>query len=167
MPPVFVAVIILPVPDCDSVTLSVRTPAVNAPDVVGLILPAFVVRSTVPAKDVWVLLNVSCAVMVALNAIPAVCGLLMVLMAKWCSAAGSTVKVLLVPVSVPPVLVTVIVFPVPAWVTDTLCVNCPLTNALDIEGLIVPAVVEKSTVPVKPVAVLPLASIAVIVKLID
>ena len=82
MPPVFVAVIILPAPDCDRVTLSVRTPLLKVLVTVGVIVPAFADKSAVPAKDVWVLLNVSCAVMVALNAIPAVCGLEIVLMAK-------------------------------------------------------------------------------------
>ena len=73
---------------------------------------------------------------------------------------------MLVPVSVPPVLVTVIVFPVPAWVTDTLCVNCPLTNADETDGVIVPAVVDRFTVPVNPVTVLPEASTAVRFRLI-
>ena len=73
LPPVFVAVIVLFAPDWVSVTLCVRTPLTNALDTVGLIVPAFVVKSTVPVKLVTVLLFASCAVIVALNAVPAVC----------------------------------------------------------------------------------------------
>jgi hypothetical protein len=67
-----VAVIVLPVPACVTVTLSVRTPAVNAPEVMGEIVPAVVERLAVVVKLVTVLLNASNAVMRMLKAVPAV-----------------------------------------------------------------------------------------------
>ena len=73
VPPVLVTVIVLSLPDCVTVTLSVRTPLLNAPEVVGLIVPAVVAKSTVPVNAVTVLLLASCAVIVMLNVVPAVC----------------------------------------------------------------------------------------------
>src|ERR1051325_5832022 len=70
--PVLVAVIVLPDPAPVRVTDSVLTPAEKADVVVGLILPAVVVRSTVPVKLVTVLLLASLAVIVMLKAEPAV-----------------------------------------------------------------------------------------------
>src|ERR1051325_8383174 len=70
------------------------------------------------------------------------------------NAPAFTSKPLLVPVSLPPVRVTVIVLLVPASVTVTLSVRRPPVNAPEVVGLIVPAVVLKLTVPVKLVAVL-------------
>ncbi len=81
----------------------------KAPETVGLMEPAVVVRSTVPVKLVTVLLLISCAVMVMLKAVPAVCGELIVAMAKWWSDPALTVKLLLVPLSVLPVFVAVMV----------------------------------------------------------
>ena len=74
-PPVLVAVIVLLDPACVTVTLSVRTPLANVPDVVGVMVPAVVAKSTVfpvPSKLVTVLLFASCAVIVILKAVPAV-----------------------------------------------------------------------------------------------
>ena len=79
----------------------------------------------------------------------ATCGLLMVVNAKWSRAPGRTVKLPLVPVFVPPWSVTVMVSPVPASVTATLWTeSTPAVNALEVGGVIVPAVVVKSTSPV-------------------
>jgi len=58
-----------------------------------------------------------------------------------------TVKVLDVPVFVPPWSVAVIVFSRADSVTVNDCVNAPDVNALDGVGNIVPAVVVRSTVP--------------------
>lgn len=82
VPPVRVTVMVWFAPAWVTVTLCVRVPLVNAPEVVGLIVPAVVVKPTVLAKLVTVLLFKSCAVMVILKAVPAVCGLLMFPMAK-------------------------------------------------------------------------------------
>ena len=69
-------------------------------------------------------------------------------------AVGLTVNVLLVPVSVLLVLVAVIVLPVPACVRVTDSTLTPLVNAEVTEGVIVPALVDRSVVPVNPVTVL-------------
>ena len=73
---------VLLAPACVTVTLCVRAPLVNAPDVVGLIVPAVVVKATVLVKLVTVLLFKSCAVIVILNALPAVLGLVIFAIAK-------------------------------------------------------------------------------------
>src|SRR5260221_11541560 len=78
LPPVRVAVIVLLVPVAETVTLCVRWPAAKAPETVGLIVPAVVVKLTVPVKLVAVLLNWSCAEMVIGKAAPVPCGLLLV-----------------------------------------------------------------------------------------
>ena len=58
-----------------------------------------------------------------------------------------------------PEAVAVMVLPEPAPVTVTLCeARTPLVNALDVVGEIVPAVVLRATVVVKPVTVLLLTS---------
>jgi hypothetical protein len=64
------------------VTLSVRTPATNAPDVVGARDPLFVARVTVPVKPVTVELSCACAVIVTLNAVPE-CWVAIALKVKW------------------------------------------------------------------------------------
>ena len=51
-PPALVAVMVLPAPATVTVTLSVRVPAENAPDTLGLIVPAVVLRLAVPVKFV-------------------------------------------------------------------------------------------------------------------
>ncbi len=73
-------------------------------------------------------------------------------------AIGVTVNPLLVPVSDPPVLVAVIVLSVPELVTDTDTVITPFTKAGVTAGVMVPAVVDRSAVPVNPVTVLLLTS---------
>ena len=55
--PVRVAVIVLAVPVALTVTVFVHRPAAKAPETVGLMVPAVVVRLTVPVKLVAVLLN--------------------------------------------------------------------------------------------------------------
>ena len=92
LPPVRVAVIVLPVPACVTETLSVRTPLANTADTAGLIVPAVVLRFTVLVNPVTVLLFASCAVIVMPNAVPAVCGLLMLAIANLLSAPASTVN---------------------------------------------------------------------------
>jgi len=57
VPPVRVAVIVLPVPPALTVTVSVRWPLAKEPESVGLMVPAVVVKLTVPVKFVAVLLN--------------------------------------------------------------------------------------------------------------
>ena len=163
LPPVRVAVIVLPVPACVTETLSVRTPLANTADTAGLIVPAVVLRFTVLVNPVTVLLFASCAVIVMPNAVPAVCGSLIVLIANFANAPAFTSNVLLVPVSVPPVRVAVIVLPVPACVTVTFCVRTPATNDPETVGAIAPAVVLRFTVLVNAVTVLLFASCAVIV----
>ncbi len=102
-----------------TVTLSVRTPATNAADTVGVIVPAVVDRSTGPVKLVTVLLFASCAVTLTLNAVPAVCvGMLPPAPAstlKWCSAPAVTLNVVLSPVrlaAVAPIVIDPAVWPV-------------------------------------------------------
>ena len=73
-------------------------------------------------------------------------------------------KVLLVPVWPDPSS-AVIVLPVPVCVTVTDCVKVPLVKLLEVVGVIVPAVVERFTVPVNAVTVLLLTSWAVNVML--
>src|SRR6202007_3390072 len=126
------------------------------------------VISTVPVKLVTVLLLASCAVIVAiLNDVPAVCVPIEEI-AKWCRVPGFTVKLLLVPVSVLPVLVAVMVkLPVLEMVT-ALLLNTPAVKLA-----VVPLPDDKvpvdviSTVPVKLVTVLLLASWAVIVAILN
>src|SRR5439155_1201918 len=98
-PRVGVAVAVFTAPACVPVPLRVRPPPLNAPEVAGVIVPAVVLRSTVPVKLVTVLLLASCAVIVMLNADPAVCGLLIVAMANFVGAPGLTSNALLVPVA--------------------------------------------------------------------
>ena len=74
-PPPSFAVMVRVTPPGVIVTLSVLTPEVKLPEVAGLILPPDALSVTVLAKLVTVLLLVSCAVIVILNAAPAVCGL--------------------------------------------------------------------------------------------
>src|SRR5713226_10017273 len=76
---------VLPVPGCVTVMLFVTTPEVNAPEVVGLMVPAVVLKLTEPMKLVTVLLFESWAVIVTLKPVPAVCGLLIAEIAKWWS----------------------------------------------------------------------------------
>ena len=83
-----------------------------------------------------VLLYVSCAVMVMLKAVPAVCGLPIVLKAKREREAGLTLKVPLVPVVLPSV--AVMVAPEPDLVTVTETVLVPLEKEPLEVGLIVP-----------------------------
>ena len=68
--------------------------------------------------------------------------------------ALSTSKALLVPVLELTGSVTVIVLPVPAFVTVTLPVHAPLLKLPEAVGLIEPAVVLRLTVPLNPVMVL-------------
>ena len=75
-------VIVFPVPASVTVTDCVSVPLVKLADVVGVIVPAVVVKLTVPVKPVTVLLLTSCAVNVTLNAVPATCGLAILPMAK-------------------------------------------------------------------------------------
>ncbi len=75
------------------------------------------------------------------------------------------VKVLDVPVSVPPVLVAVIVRSVPAPESVTDSVRTPLTKDPEVVGDIDVAFVERTTVPVNDVKVLSFTSFAVIVIL--
>ena len=82
-PPPSSTEMVLSVPDCVTVMLSVRTPEANAPDVVGLIVPAFVLRLTVPLNPTTVALAESCAVIVMLKAVQAVLGLAIDAIAKW------------------------------------------------------------------------------------
>ena len=77
-----VAVIFFRVPACVTEKFCVNTPAVNALEVAGLIVPAFVVIAAVETKLVTVLLFTSCAVIVTEKAVPAVCGDEIVLNAK-------------------------------------------------------------------------------------
>src|SRR5213593_1896667 len=161
---------VFPAPASVTVTLcDASTPAANALDVVGLIVPAVVLRLAVPVNPVTVLLLASCAVIVMLNGVPAVCVPMLPPPAastrNFANTPGFTLNALLVPVSLPLVRVAVIVFPVPACVTVTLCVRTPLVNAADVVGVIDPAVVLRFTVPVKLVAVLLFASWAVSVML--
>ena len=110
------------------------------------------------------------------NGVPAVCVPIdpppAASMTKWSRVPGWTVKLPDVPVSDPPVLVAVILFPVPVSVTVTDSNIVPPAKAVDVVGVIAPAVVSKSTVPTKLVTVLPApptpkASLAVIVTLKD
>jgi hypothetical protein len=83
-----------------------RTPFVNDAVVIGAPTSVPVELSItllpLPLKLVTVLPLASSAVTAILNAVPAVCGLLMVAKTKWLSAPGLTVKLLLVaPVSGP------------------------------------------------------------------
>ena len=78
-------------------------------------------------------------------------------------AFGVTVNPLLVPVSDPPVRVAVMVLSVPELVTDTDTTLTPLTKAVVTAGVMEPALVDRSAVPVKLVTVLLLASWAVMV----
>jgi hypothetical protein len=94
-----------------------------------------------------------------LNAVPAVCGLLMVLKAKLESAAGLTVKALLVPVVLPSVAVMVTLAPDLVTVTETVLV--PLEKAPLLVGLIVPAEYVRDGFPPYDVTVLPYVSCAV------
>ena len=120
-------------------------------------------------KLVTVLLFTSWAVRVMpVMAVPAVWGEAMVEIAKWCSPAGMIVKLLLVPASVPPVLVAVIVkVPLLEMETERLA-STPL-----VKFAVVPLPDDKvpvdviSTVPVKLVTVLLLASWAVIVAILN
>src|SRR6266436_4000073 len=89
VPPVRVAVMVRLVPVPVTVTLSVRWPLVKEPETLGLIVPAVVLRFTVPVKVVTVLFDWFCAVMVMLNGVLGVCGLLIAAMAKWSSTAIS------------------------------------------------------------------------------
>src|SRR6266850_7748546 len=82
LPPVRVAVIVLLVPASATVTLWVRKPTENTPDVDGLIVPAVVLRLTVLVKLVTVLLFWSCAAITILKDVPAVCGVLIALNPK-------------------------------------------------------------------------------------
>ena len=161
---------VFPAPASVTVTLcDASTPAANALDVVGLIDPAVVLRLAVPVNPVTVLLLASCAVSMMLKAVPAVCVPMLPLPAastrNFANTPGFTSNALLVPVSLPPVRVAVIVFPVPACVTVTLCVRTPPLNDPDGVGVIDPAVVLRFTVPVKLVTVLLFASCAVSVML--
>ena len=61
------------VPDWVTVTLSVRTPATNAEEIVGETLPESIAMPTVPVNEVTVLLLRSCAVIERLNGVPAFC----------------------------------------------------------------------------------------------
>ena len=99
--------IVFPVPASVTATLSVRTPPLNVPEVTGVIVPAVVLKSTVPPKLGTVLLFASCAVIVMLKAVPAVCGLLIGAMPNFAKAPGSTVNALLVPLAAPFVAVMV------------------------------------------------------------
>ena len=97
-PPVRVAVIVK-LPVLEIVTLcEARTPELKAA-VVPLPEDSIPVEVmfTVPVKPVTVLLLVSCAVTLMLNALPAVCVLILP-RAKWCNAPAFTVKLLLMPV---------------------------------------------------------------------
>lgn len=82
VPPVLVAVMVFSVPASVTETFPVRTPEMKLPDTVGEMVPAFVVRSTVPVKEVTVLPLASLAVMVMLKSVPAICGEEMVSNAK-------------------------------------------------------------------------------------
>ena len=82
-------------------------------------------------------------------------------------AALLTVNELLVPVSAPPVLVAVMVLPLPASESETLSVRVPDENAFVTVGVMVPALVVKSVVPVNEVTVLLLTSCAVMFTLND
>ena len=64
---------VLRVPAWVTVTLSVRTPLTKLLETVGLMVPALVVRFTVPVKLLTVLLFASCAVIITLKAVPAAC----------------------------------------------------------------------------------------------
>jgi hypothetical protein len=65
-------VIVLPEPANVTATDCVKVPLVKLLDVAGVIVPAVVDRFTVLVNAVTVLLLISCAVNVMLNAVPAV-----------------------------------------------------------------------------------------------
>src|SRR5438093_4068964 len=93
---------VFPAPASVTVTLcDASTPAANALDVVGLIDPAVVLRLAVPVNPVTVLLLASCAVIVMLNAVPAVCGPLIAPPAASTSNFATTPSAFLDPVPVP------------------------------------------------------------------
>jgi hypothetical protein len=144
------------------------TPAVNVPDVTGLPVRAPVeVSDTVEVNDVTVLLFTSCAVILKLNAVPAVCVPIvpppLFSTLKWSRAPGLTVAIVAKPVWLDPsVTVTVRLLPATVGVTLAL-VNTPAVNAADVP--VTPAVPPNVTVEVKLVTVLLFVSFAVIVAI--
>ncbi|RLT34710.1 MAG: hypothetical protein DWI58_20255, partial [Chloroflexi bacterium] len=145
-----------------TVTGWVSTPLTKLADaVVGVMIPAVVVRVTVPLKPVAVLLNASRAVRVTLKGVPAAC-VPTLAKTKCVAVPAVTVKPLLAPM-IGPALVAVITRLVAARVTVTGWVSTPLTNEADVVGVMTPAVVVRVAVPLKPEAVLPKASRAVTV----
>jgi hypothetical protein len=103
-----------------------------------------------------------------LNGVPAVFAPLIAAIVKWSSAPGFTVNVLLVPVSEPPGLVAVMVLLVPAlvsvtnWLDNTPELNAPLVRGAPASP---PVADVRTTVPLKLVTVLLVASRAVILIL--
>jgi hypothetical protein len=156
-PPVRVAVIVRPAPDCKIVTLcDASTPLVNVPDTDGMIVPAFVVRSTVapvPVNCVTVALDPSRAVILMLNAVPATCVPMLP------PAAASTRKLLTRTSDT--FAVAVLVHPLAELVAVTVYVPDALTSGF--------AVVPPETIPgpaqLKPVPVVVAAeSVTLVVK---
>src|SRR5215210_4601381 len=167
LPAVLVAVIVKE-PVLEIVTArEASTPAVKA----GVVpLPALSVpvelRSAVPVKPVTVLLFASCAVRRTLKLVPAVCVAMfpppVASTLKWASAPGLTVNALLVPVSLPAVLVAVMVKEPVLEIVTAREARTPAVKAgvVPLPDDSVP-VELRSAVPVNPVTVLLFASRAV------
>lgn len=120
------AVMTFVVPTCVTATGCVNTPLEKATDVVGVIMPAVVVKATVPPKLVTVLLKASRAVTVSVKGTPACCVVLMAPIAKLLSVAEVTVNGLLM-LGVKP---------------DALAVSCLFVPALSIRRPLKMAVPE-------------------------
>ena len=129
-----------------------KTPETNDEVVVGVMPVNRLDKVAVPVNDVAVLLLASWATILMLKATPDVCDPIeepeMLVITKWSSAPGLTVKVFDVPVFVPPWSVAVIVSPAPAAVTVNDSVRTPPIKLVDVVGEIDPAVVDISAVPV-------------------